>query len=310
MHIGLVTDGLPALSFEDLLRTAAELGIPALEFGCGNWSSAPHVNLDDLLSSGQARDRFLGRIAAHGLSISALNCSGNPLHPGASGAAHRAVTSGTIRLAGMLGVTRVVMMSGCPGGPGDANANWVTTSWPPEAASVLNWQWSEQMIPYWTGLVAEARLAGVERICLELHGQQNVYNVGTLFRLRDAVGPVVGANLDPSHLFWMGADPLAAARALGDAIYHVHAKDTRINPAVAPVHGLIDVTPNDRVDQRAWSYVTLGDGHDAGWWRAFRETLQASGYDDVLSIEHEDMALPPIEGIRRSVALLRDAIGG
>jgi sugar phosphate isomerase/epimerase len=309
MHIGLVTDGLPNLPLEELLTTTANLGITTLEFGCGNWSPAPHLDLDEMLTSRRVRDDFLGRVAAHGLAISALNCSGNPLHPGARGEVHRAVTTKTIRLAGMLGVRRVVMMSGCPGGPGDANANWVTTAWPPEAARVLEWQWTEQMIPYWTGLVSEARTAGVELLCLELHGQQNVYNVATLFRLREAVGPVVGANLDPSHLFWMGADPLTAVRALGTAIYHVHAKDTRINPAVAPIQSLIDVTPNDRIAERAWSYVTLGDGHDTAWWKAFCTALREAGYDDVLSIEHEDLALPPIEGVRRSVTLLRDAIG-
>jgi sugar phosphate isomerase/epimerase len=310
MRIGLVTDGLPALPLADLLRTAAELGIETLEFGCGNWSPAPHLDLDALLASATARDAFMGQIETHGLAISALNCSGNPLHPGSKGEAHRAVTSKTIRLAGMLGVRRVVMMSGCPGGPGDSNANWVTTAWPPEAARVLQWQWAEQVIPYWQGLVAEAQEAGVARLCLELHGQQNVYNTGTLFRLREAVGPVVGANLDPSHLFWMGADPLAAVPVLGPAIYHVHAKDTRINPSVAPVHGLIDIMPNERVAERAWSYVTLGDGHGAAWWRAFCLALHAAGYDDVLSIEHEDVALPPLEGVRRSVETLREAIVG
>jgi len=181
----------------------------------------------------------------------------------------------------------------------------VTTAWPPEAARVLEWQWSEQVIPYWRGLVREAREAGVARLCLELHGQQNVFNVATLFRLREAVGPMVGANFDPSHLFWMAADPIVAVGALGEAIYHVHAKDTRINTAVAAVNGQIDVTPMDRLEARAWSYVTLGDGHDAGWWRRFCAALRNAGYDDVLSIEHEDFALPPIEGVRQSVALLR-----
>jgi sugar phosphate isomerase/epimerase len=309
MRIGLVTDGLAELTFAELLAAAEDLGIATLEFGCGNWSSAPHLDLEGLLASARARDAFLGAIAAHGLTISALNCSGNPLHPGMAGEAHRAVTSKTIRLAGMLGIARVVLMSGCPGGPGDANANWVTTAWPPEAARVLDWQWSDQVIPYWNGLVAESLAAGVERLCLELHGQQNVYNVATLFRLREAVGPVVGANLDPSHLFWMGADPLAAVPALGAAIYHVHAKDTRINRAVAPVQSLIDVTANERIDERAWSYVTLGDGHDLPWWRAFLGTLRASGYNDVLSIEHEDAMISPAEGIRRSVSLLRGALG-
>jgi sugar phosphate isomerase/epimerase len=181
MRIGLVTDGLADLPFDVLLRTAADLGLETLEFGCGNWSSAPHLDLDGLLGSQRARDDFLGRIAGHGLAISALNCSGNPLHPGAPGEAHRVVTSKTVSLAGMLGVRRVVMMSGCPGGPGDANANWVTTAWPPEAERVLQWQWSEQVIPYWKGLASEAEAAGVERLCLELHGQQNVYNVSSLF---------------------------------------------------------------------------------------------------------------------------------
>src|SRR5580704_15653172 len=112
MRIGLVTDGLPNLPVEELLTTAANLGIATLEFGCGNWSQAPHLDLDGMLASARVRDDFMGRVAAHGLAISALNCSGNPLHPGARGEAHRALTSKTIRLAGMLGVRRVVMMSG------------------------------------------------------------------------------------------------------------------------------------------------------------------------------------------------------
>jgi sugar phosphate isomerase/epimerase len=308
MRIGMVTDSLGHLSFDDLLRTAAQLGIEMLEFPCGNWSSAPHVKLDTMLDSAPARDEFMAKLRHHGISLSALNCSGNQLHPGESGKQHQAVISNTIRLAGMLGVERVVLMSGCPGGPGDANANWVTTAWPPEAARVLAWQWDEVLIPYWRNLVIEAKAAGVARLCLELHGQQNVYNVATLLRLRDAVGPVVGANFDPSHLFWMGADPLVAIRALGPAIYHVHAKDTRTDPGNAATNSLIDTTPTDRLLDRAWSYVTLGYGHDLLWWREFCSLLRLVGYDDVLSIEHEDLLLPPLDGVRKSVELLRAAI--
>jgi sugar phosphate isomerase/epimerase len=308
MRIGMVTDSLGQLPLDELLRTAAELGLEMLEFPCGNWSGAPHLKLDAILDSAALRDEFMARLRGHGLALSALNCSGNPLHPGELGKKHQAVTSKTIRLAGMLGVERVVMMSGCPGGPGDANANWVTTSWPPEAARVLEWQWDEVLIPYWKGLVAEAKSAGVSRLCLELHGQQNVYNVETLFRLRDAVGPVVGANFDPSHLFWMGADPLAATRVLAPAIYHVHAKDTRIDPGKAAINSLIDTKPNDRLLDRSWSYVTLGYGHDLLWWREFCSLLRLVGYDDVLSIEHEDLTLPPLVGVQRSVELLRAAI--
>jgi sugar phosphate isomerase/epimerase len=307
MKIGMVTDSLGHLPMQELLRTVAELGIEMLEFPCGNWSSAPHLDLDALLSSEMARADFMAMLRDHGLALSALNCSGNPLHPGELGQRHREVTSKTIKLAGLLGVERVVLMSGCPGGPGDANANWITTAWPPEAARVLAWQWDEVVIPYWKTLVVAAQAVGVTRLCLELHGQQNVYNVETLHRLQDAVGPVVGANFDPSHLFWMGADPLAAVRALGSAIYHVHAKDTRIDQAMASVNSLIDTKSVDRVSQRSWSYVTLGYGHDIQWWREFCTLLRSVGYDDVLSIEHEDQMLPPMEGVRKSVELLRAA---
>ncbi|MBU6498418.1 MAG: sugar phosphate isomerase/epimerase [Rhodospirillales bacterium] len=310
MQIGLVTDSLGHLALEPMFDAAAAMGITRVEFGCGNWSPAPHLKLDELLASPAARAALLAGLGDRGLAISALNCSGNPLHPGATGAAHREVTSRTIRLAGLLGVDRVVMMSGCPGGPGDANANWITTAWPPETARVLAWQWGEVLIPYWRGVATEAAAAGVSRLCLELHGQQNVYNVATLLRLRAAVGPVVGANFDPSHLFWMGADPLAAVASLGAAIHHVHAKDTRINAANAAVNSLIDTTPMRDVAARSWDYVTIGDGHGAAWWASFIAALRGAGYRDVLSIEHEDVRLAPEEGVRRSVALLRGVLGG
>jgi len=305
MKIGMITDSLGELSFDALLDTAAELGIEQLEFAGGNWSRAPHLALDAMLDSAEARREFAARLADHGITISALNCSGNPVHPGAHGQRHAEVTRKTIRLAGLMGVGRVVMMSGCPGGPGDANANWVTTCRPPEMETILAYQWDEVLIPYWRDLVAYAKAHGVGKLCLELHGHQNVYSVDTFFRLRDAVGDTVGVNFDPSHLMWMGADPLAAIAALGDSIYHVHAKDTRIEERAAGRNGRIETRPADQWSDRAWNYVTLGHGSDEAWWRRFCAALAAIGYDDVLSIEHEDMELPPIEGVAQSVALLR-----
>jgi sugar phosphate isomerase/epimerase len=308
MKIGMITDSLGALSFDDLLGTASKLGIEQLEFAAGNWSSAPHLALDRMLDSASARDEFMAKLRGHSLSISALNCSGNPLHPGEPGRRHQEITRKTIALASLMGVERVVMMSGCPGGPGDVNANWVTTSWPPETQTILRYQWEEVLIPYWRELVAYSRGLGVGKLCLELHGHQNVYNVSTFFRLRDAVGETVGVNFDPSHLLWMGADPLAAIAALGSAIYHVHAKDTRLEPQALARDGRIEIRPAEDVKHRVWNYVTLGHGHGETWWRSFHQALAAIGYDDVLSIEHEDLALPPLEGIAQSVALLRRVI--
>jgi sugar phosphate isomerase/epimerase len=85
----------------------------------------------------------------------------------------------------------------------------------------------------------------------------------------------------------------------------VHAKDTRIEPRVASVNGVIDTTPASQYLQRAWNYITLGHGHDEAWWRGFVQALRANGYDGVLSIEHEDPAMSPEQGVEESVALLR-----
>lgn len=309
MKIGMITDSLPGTTFDEMLDVAAELEMDMLEFACGNWSSAPHVKLDAMLESDGARREFAARLADRGIAISALNCSGNPLHPGESGRKHDEVTRKTIELAGLMGVDRVVMMSGCPGAPGDSHANWITTQWPPEVREIVRWQWEEVLIPYWRDLTAYARDHGVHKLCLELHGYQNVYNVGTLLRLRDAVGETVGANLDPSHLMWMGADPIAAAHALGAATYYVHAKDTKIEPRVAGVNGVIDTTPGSDYRHRAWNYITLGYGHDESWWQRFVLALAANGYEGVLSIEHEDPAMSAVEGVTKSVHLLRNVLG-
>lgn len=300
MKIGMITDSLGGVGFDELLRLSASLGIEMLEFAGGNWSSAPHLKLDEMVESAAARREFQAKLRDHGFTISALNCSGNPVHPGEHGKRHDAVTRKIIKLANLMGVERVVMMSGCPGGPGDANANWVTTDWPPEMQTILAYQWNDVLIPYWRDLVAYANGLGVRRLCLELHGHQNVYNVETFWRLREAVGETVGVNFDPSHLMWMGADPLAAIRALGDAIYHVHAKDTYVDPVVAGTNGRLDPKPGNQPRERAWNYVTLGYGHGEEWWRQFCAALKLVGYNDVLSIEHEDQLMSPLEEIGRA----------
>jgi sugar phosphate isomerase/epimerase len=308
MKIGMITDSLPGLDFDALVETAARLELDMLEFGCGNWSSAPHLNLDRMLESDGERRNFTARLADHGIAISALNCSGNPLHPGELGRRHDDVTRKTIKLASLMGVERVVMMSGCPGAEGDHHPNWITVEWPPETREILRWQWDEVLIPYWRDLVAYATNTGIRKLCLELHGHQNVYNVRTLLKLREAVGDTVGANFDPSHLMWMGADPIAAVRSIDGVVYHVHAKDTRVDPVIAAVNGLLETTPGDRFQKRAWNYITLGYGHGEQWWRELVAVLAAAGYDDVFSIEHEDPMLPALEGVEKSVAFLRNVL--
>lgn len=299
-----MTDSLSALSLEQVLDVAEEFGIELLEFSTGNWGKAPHLDLQLLLASEQSRRLFLAKLSERGIVISALNCSGNQLAPGEAGAVHHEVVRKTIELAGLLEVERVVLMSGLPAAPGDRHPNWITVTWPPETADILLHQWQQVAIPYWQELVPFAAEHGVTKLCIEAHGHQLVYNSETLLRLRAAVGPAVGANFDPSHIFWMGGDPIAAIDSLRDCIFHVHAKDTRIEEAMRRKNTLLETKPNDRVAERSWNFMTLGDGHSQRYWADLIAHLRGVGYDDVLSIEHEDFSLPPLEGVRRSAALL------
>ena len=236
--------------------------------------------------------------------IISLNANGNPLHP--TDPAQGQGLRDTIRLAGEMGIQTVCTMSGLPAGSAnDVMPNWVVSSWPPETQDILRYQWEEKLIPFWTDIVALAQENGIEKIALELHGNQCVYNVPSLLKLRAAVGNTVGANLDPSHLFWMRADPLVAAEALGEAVYHVHAKDTFLNAPVQATTSLLENGSLMDIPARSWSYITLGFGHGEEWWRQFCYRLKMGGYDGWLSIEHEDVLLNSLEGLEKSVTLLQ-----
>lgn len=308
MKIGLNTDSLGNLSLEAALDHAAALSLDTVEFGLGGWSSAPHVVIGTLLADAAARDRLRGLLRDRGLAISALNASGNPLHPGTAGPSDTQLAHDAIGLAALLGVGRVIMMSGLPGGgPDETTPNWITSSWPIEAMDILEWQWSERVLPFWRTIAPVAERAGV-RLCIENHGRQCVYNPASYLRLREAIGPAVGMNFDPSHLIWMGGDPVAVIRALGsEHIYHVHGKDTRIEPE-ARVDGTLDTRHVVPVPGRTWNFVPLGHGRSRRGWLEIVGALLGVGYDDVISIENEDYTLETKGAIGESVDTLRFAI--
>lgn len=304
MKLGFVSDSLGGLPFADLMDHAARMGVQGVEVNTGGWSTAPHFDLAAMKTDAGARRAFQKAFTDRGLEVISLNANGNPLHP--TDPKQGECLRDTIRLAGEMGIRKVCTMSGLPAGQkGDLMPNWVVSSWPPETQAILRYQWDDVLIPFWTEIVALAKASGVEQIALELHGNQVVYNVPSLLKLRQAVGPVVGANLDPSHLFWMGADPLIAAEALGDAVYHVHAKDTFLNGPKQATTSLLENGSLMDIPARSWSYCTLGFGHGEEWWRQFCYRLKMAGYDGWLSIEHEDVLLNGLEGLEKSVALLK-----
>jgi sugar phosphate isomerase/epimerase len=311
LKIGLFTDSLAELGFEQALDWIVGQGIEAVEIGTGNFSPAPHCDLQSLLREPAARRRFLEAIEARGLRLSALNCNGNPLDPHPERRQRsQQVLSDTLQAAAELGIETVVTMSGCPGDlEGGSYPNWVTCTWQPEYVELVERQWTEEVEPYWREVGERARGLGV-RIAIEMHPGQAVYNTRTLIRLREIGGPgVIGANLDPSHLFYQGMEPTVVLRALGQgAVFHVHAKDTRIDPQELALNGGLDTRPMTRAGIRSWEYVTLGFGHGELFWRNFVSTLRVMGYDGALSIEHEDRLISPMEGIQKSVQFLQGLI--
>lgn len=310
MKIGLFTDSLQDLSFAEALDWITARGIEAVEIGTGNFSSAPHCAVDTLLNDKNARAAFKGAIESRGLTLSALNCSGNLLdpHPARRKGAQETFYK-TVEAASQLGLDTVVTMSGCPGDPtGGSYPNWVTCTWQREFVELGERQWAEEIEPFWKKAGAFAADHGVN-IAIEMHPGQSAYNTRSLLRLREIVGPHLGANLDPSHLFWQGMDPLVVVRALGrGGVFHVHAKDTKIDPQEMALNGGLETRPTSMVGQRAWAYRSVGFGHGEAWWRDFVSTLRLMGYDGVLSIEHEDRLMGSREGILKSVEFLKPIV--
>ncbi len=308
MRIGCLTALLGQMPLEQVLQKLKSLNIDTVELGTGNYPTDPHCKLS-MLEDEAAFVDFKKLLDDNGFTISALSCHGEPLHPNKEiREKNQEVNRRTILLAEKLGVPVVVDFSGCPGdSEGAKYPNWVTSPWPPHYQELLKWQWESVAIPFWKERTQFAADHGV-KIALEMHPGYLVHSPETMLRLRDAAGPNIGANLDPSHFFWQGIDPIKAVRVLGDAIFYVHAKDTQIYDANLPKSGVLDMKPYTDEANRAWMFRTCGYGHGAEWWKEFVSTLRMYGYDYVLSIEHEDSLMSPNEGLTKAAAFLHEVV--
>lgn len=305
MKLGVFTVLFGGMPFEKALDYIAKSGLDAVEIGTGNYPGDKHCPLAELVSSRARAKEWKSKVNERGLAISALSCHGNPLHPDRKFAsANHDVQRKTIKLAEMLGIDTVVVFSGCPGDSDNAKyPNWVTCSWPPDFSAIIEWQWEKKVIPYWKREAAFAKDHGV-KLAFEMHPGFVVHSAYTLMRLREACGDNIGANFDPSHLFWQQMDPIECVRHIGSAIYHVHAKDCRLYPPMR-TKGVLDTSSYTSESTRAWIFRTVGYGHGEEWWRDFVSTLRMVGYDGALSIEHEDSLMSIDEGFRKGADFLK-----
>jgi sugar phosphate isomerase/epimerase len=310
MKLGVFTTLLSNLSLDEACKYFSSIGIEMVEIGAGGYPGNAHANPEILLNDAAKLQEFKDTIARHNLEISAFSCHANPLSPDkVMAAAHDKVIRDTILLCEKVGIKQINTFSGCPGDHEDAKyPNWVTCPWPNEYSEILEWQWNEKLIPYWTDMAKFAKEHGVDKIAFELHPGFCVYNTDTMLRIREAVGPEIGANLDPSHLVWQGMDVSTVIRALGDAIFHFHAKDTKIDPANTAKTGVLDTKSYGDEINRAWVFRSVGYGHDELWWKDIISNLRMVGYDYAISIEHEDSLMSQREGLEKAVATLKNVL--
>ena len=309
MKIGVFAVLFSDKPFEKALDYLVELGVEAVEIGTGAYPGNAHCDPSVLLRSERKLTAFREAVRRRGLVISALSCHGNPLHPQARVARdHHDTFVRTVELAKRLDVNTVITFSGCPGGdPKAAQPNWIVSPWPPEFSQMLEWQWKQRVKPYWKETARICRSAGV-RVAIEMHPNFVAYNPETMLRLRDVAPRVIGCNFDPSHMFWQGVDVVTAIRTLGESIFHVHAKDCRVDRANVMRNGVLDAKNYTRELERSWIFRTVGYGNDALVWNDIVSTLRFVGYDHVLSIEHEDSAMSSAEGLKKAIGFLKGVV--
>ncbi len=310
MKLSVVSGALGAMSLDESLGYLKSIGVTQFELGVGGYPGTKHADAKILSKDKAKRAELTDTFLKHGMEISALAVHGNPVHPNKSiAASFDEDFKAACILAGQIGIDRIITFSGCPGSdPKAEQPSWVTCPCPNEYRDVLDYQWNEVLIPYWKDAVKFAEERGVKRIAIEMHPGFAVYNPETLLRLRSAIGDVIGANLDPSHLFWQGMDIVEVINYLGDAIYYFHAKDTLLNEYNVRKNGVLDTKPYKDVAKRSWIFRTMGYGNDDITWKKIISQLLAVRYDDTISIEHEDSLMSAKEGLEKAVDFLKDKI--
>ncbi len=309
MKLGVFAVLFSKKTLDEMLDYIKTKGLDTVEVGAGGYIGDAHCKPADLLADEKKLEQFKQAFESRGITISSLSCHGNNLHPNKEIAdEHHYTFVNTVKLASKLGVKNVVTFSGCPGeSETSQHPVWITCPWPNDFSEVVEWQWENKVIPYWK---EQARLLEEYNVnvAVEPHPGFVVYNTETILRLRKECGERIGANFDPSHYFWQGMDPVNSIKALGDALFHFHAKDTRIDPLNNSLNGVLDTKSYRDIANRSWVFRTVGYGHGEETWREIISALQTIGYQGAISIEHEDGLMSVEEGFTKAVDFLKDLL--
>lgn len=310
MKLGVLTVMMSDMPLEDVLKKLSKMGVQTVELGTGGYPGTAHADAEDFLAHPEKIDKLTALVKKYNMEISAFSCHGNPVHPQKDTAeAFDRDFRNTVLLAETAGIDTVITFSGCPGGSKtDIYPNWVTCPWPDDFGKILDYQWNDVLIPYWKKAVSFANSHGIKKIALEMHPGFCVYNPESLLKLRAAAGDSIGANFDPSHLFWQGIDPVMAIRALKDCIFHFHAKDSIVHQFNSTINGVLDTKHYGDEFNRSWIFRTVGYGNDYKVWKDIFSALRTIGYDGAISIEHEDSLMSSGEGLEKAVAFLKETM--
>lgn len=203
MKLGVLTNVVGNMPLEDALKYFKSMGIQMVEIGCGGYPGKDHCDPEVLLHDEAKYQEFCDTIKKYDMEVSAFSCHGNPIHPNKElAAAYDKDMRNAVLMAEKYGLHQINCFSGCPGDCETSQyPNWVVCAWPDDFGKILEYQW-KILVDYWKNFVAFAKEHGVNKIALEMHQGFCVYNTETLLKLREAVGPEIGANFDPSHLIW------------------------------------------------------------------------------------------------------------
>ena len=310
MELSVMSPALGSMSLEEMIKYLSEKGVDSIELGGGGYPGTAHMNAREYAENPEKIENLKALLAKYNMKLSAIACHGNPVHPNKETAkSYHDDFVASMKVAVALGVDTIIGFSGCPGDCETSKLpNWVTCAWPNDYLEILDWQWNEVLIPYWKETVALAKEIGIKKIALEMHPGFCVYNPTTLMKLRNAVGDIIGANFDPSHLLWQGVEPCEAIKYLGEAIYQFHAKDTKLDKAKIAVKGVLDTDSYADIRSRSWLFRTVGYGSSTELWKSMISTLKEVGYDGVISIEHEDALMSPKEGLEKAIEFMKNIL--